>query len=174
MGFCAFFEQNDRLTFYKLKIGQDDNPAGTRRNGSHPLPSIARPPDLVVRLVTEGGRYIAFPPPISIQLFPTDFQHDRVLRYIGAKCLWQAPAGRIRRYAFPHATFANLEGAMRCRVFSYNKIQYRANCHGWFRAAIQSRFWNAEARPTRIRMTLQPLVNPVRHLMLSLTIEAEG
>jgi hypothetical protein len=55
--------------------------------------------------------------------------------------------------------------------FSYNKIQYRSNCHGWFRAAIQSCFWNAEARPTQIRMTLQPLVNPVRHLMLSLTIE---
>ena len=55
--------------------------------------------------------------------------------------------------------------------FSYNKIQYRSNCHWCFLAAIQSRFWNAEARPTQIRMTLQPLVNPVRHLMLSLTIE---
>jgi hypothetical protein len=58
--------------------------------------------------------------------------------------------------------------------FSYNKIQYRSNCHWWFLAAIRSRFWNAEARPTRIRMTLQPLVNPVRQLLLSLTIEAEG
>ena len=68
--FAHFFEQNDRITFYKLKIGRNDNPAGTRRNGSHPLPSIARPPDLVVRLVTEGGRYPAFPPPKGIQLFP--------------------------------------------------------------------------------------------------------
>jgi hypothetical protein len=63
-----------------LACGRNDNPAGTRRNGSHPLPSVARPPDLVVRHITEGGRYIAFPPRIGVQLFPNrhiDAKHDR-------------------------------------------------------------------------------------------------
>jgi hypothetical protein len=70
MGCCAFFEQNDRLTFYKLKIGQDDNPVGTRRNGSHPLPSIGGHQISSSGMSRKVVRHIAFPPPIGIQLFP--------------------------------------------------------------------------------------------------------